>query len=116
MKPVQEGARGEREVMFFKTVTNSINPEESLFKEFIPMFHGVQNKILEDGTNVEYLVMENLTEKYLKPCIMDVKIGARTYGPDASEKKRVQQDASYAGTKKPFGFSVPGMSVHMGQE
>jgi len=116
MKPIQEGVRGEREVVFFKTVTNSSNPDESVFKEFIPTFHGIRKKTLKNGTEVEYLVMENLTQNFLKPCVMDVKIGARTYGPDASEKKRAQQDASYAGTKKPFGFSVPGMSVHMGQE
>jgi len=116
MKPIQEGVRGEREVVFFKTVTNSASIDESVFKEFIPGFYGVRSKILEDGTKVEYLVMENLTQNFKKPCVMDVKIGAKTYGPDASEKKKAQQDASYAGTKKTFGFSVPGMSVYMGQD
>ena len=61
-------------------------------------------------------MMENLTKDFSKPCIVDVKIGAKTYGPDASENKKVRQDASYAGTKQPFGFSVPGMSVHVGEE
>merc|ERR1712002_1111752 len=45
MKPIQEGVRGEREVFFFKTVSNS---NQSVFKEFIPGFHGVRSKILED--------------------------------------------------------------------
>ena len=56
-----------------------------------------------------------MTKDFLKPCIMDVKIGARTYGPDASQKKKAQQDASYVGTKQTFGFSVPGLSVHVGE-
>lgn len=43
-----------------------------------------------------------------------LQIGARTYGPDASDEKAAKQDASYAGTKKPFGFSVLGMSVYHG--
>jgi len=116
MKPIQEGVRGEREVEFYKTVTSSTDPTESVWKEFIPQFHGSGSKTLEDGTKVEYLMMENLTKDFKKPCIMDVKIGAKTYGPDASEKKKTQQDASYAGTKQPFGFSVPGMSVHVGKE
>jgi 1D-myo-inositol-tetrakisphosphate 5-kinase/inositol-polyphosphate multikinase len=116
LKPIQEGARGEREVEFFKTVTNSSDPTEAVWQEFIPQFYGVSRKILEDGTKVEYLMMENLTKDFSKPCIMDVKIGAKTYGPDASEKKKATQDASYAGTKQPFGFSVPGMSVHVGEE
>merc|ERR1711892_349300 len=116
MKPIQEGVRGEREVEFYKTVTSSLDPTESVWKEFIPQFHGMTSKPLEDGTKVAYLMMENLTKDFKKPCIMDVKIGAQTYGPDASEKKKAQQDASYAGTKQPFGFSVPGMSVHVGKE
>jgi hypothetical protein len=42
----------------------------------------------------------------------DIKIGSITYGPDASEQKRIQQDSKYVGTKKTFGFSVQGMRVH----
>ena len=116
LKPIQEGPRGEREVEFFKTVTRSTDPTETVWKEFIPQFYGVSRKILEDGTKAEYLMMENLTKDFKKPCIMDVKIGAKTYGPDASDKKKAQQDASYAGTKQPFGFSVPGLSVHVGEK
>ena len=102
LKPIQEGPRGEREVEFFKTVTSSSNPAEAVWQEFIPHFYGVSRKILEDGTKAEYLMMENLTKNFKKPCIMDVKIGAKTYGPDASDKKKAQQDASYAGTKQQF--------------
>merc|ERR1712013_640608 len=29
MKPIQEGVRGEREVVFFKTVSNSSNPHQA---------------------------------------------------------------------------------------
>ena len=30
---------------------------------------------------------------------MDVKVGAKTYGPDASKEKIAKQDASYSGNK-----------------
>ena len=43
---------------------------------------------------------------------MDVKMGAKTYGPDASESKMAQEDAKYVGTKFPFGYSVTGLIVH----
>merc|ERR1719245_2205713 len=59
-------------------------------------------------------MIENATIRMTRPCIMDVKIGAKTYGPDATAEKAAKQDASYAGTKKPFGFSVLGMSVYHG--
>ncbi len=39
-----------------------------------------------------------------RPCVMDIKIGARTYGPDASPAKVRQEDAKYLGTKKPLGM------------
>jgi len=47
----------------------------------------------------DYLVLENLTQGLGAPCVMDIKIGARTYGPDASEAKKKQEDAKYQGTK-----------------
>ena len=43
---------------------------------------------------------------------MDIKMGAKTYGPDASESKQAQEDAKYVGTKMPFGYSVTGLIVH----
>ena len=44
-------------------------------------------------------MLENLTQGLVAPCVMDVKIGARTYGPDATEAKMKQEDAKYLGTK-----------------
>ena len=44
-------------------------------------------------------MLENLTQGLKAPCVMDVKIGARTYGPDATEAKMKQEDAKYLGTK-----------------
>ena len=39
----------------------------------------------------------------IAPCVMDIKIGAKTYGPTASAAKIAQEDAKYLGTKKPLG-------------
>jgi hypothetical protein len=44
------------------------------------------------------------TQGMRRPCVMDIKIGARTYGPDASPAKVRQEDAKYLGTKKPLGM------------
>ena len=116
LKPIQEGdARGKREAEFFKTVSDSSDPAVRVFLDFIPHFHGISRRKRSDGAPGEFIMMENLTLNMSKPCIMDVKIGARTWGPDASEKKRAQQDASYAATKTAFGFSVPGLSSFQGE-
>ena len=115
MKPIQGDARGQREAEFFRTVSNSTDPAVRAFLEFMPHFHGVSMKKKSDGATGEFIMMENLTNNLRKPCIMDIKIGARTWGPDASEAKRKQQDASYAATKTAFGFSVPGLSSFKGE-
>lgn len=110
LKPIQSGPRGEREVEFYHRVNTSTDPEVMKFLDFIPKYYGSCTK--KDG---KFMMIENATIGMVKPCIMDVKIGAKTYGPDASEEKAAKQDASYAGTKKPFGFSILGMSVYEGE-
>ena len=47
----------------------------------------------------------------LKPCIMDVKIGAKTYGPDASQEKIQKQQASYAGSAT-YSISAFALPIH----
>jgi hypothetical protein len=56
-----------------------------------------------DADQRHYLVLEDLTQGMRRPCVMDIKIGARTYGPDASPAKQRQEDSKYLGTKKPLG-------------
>jgi len=36
---------------------------------------------------VEFLVLEDLAHGFEKPCVLDVKIGKRTWGPDATIEK-----------------------------
>jgi len=109
LKPIQAGPRGEREIQFYRTITEATDSNLKQFQPFIPSFYGSCTK--KDG---QFMMIENATMRMTRPCIMDVKIGAKTYGPDASAEKAAKQDASYAGTKKPFGFSVLGMSVYHG--
>ena len=115
LKPIFGDARGQREAEFFKSVSSSSDPAVRVFLDCMPHFHGVSRRKKSDGTPGEFIMMENLTNNLSKRCIMDIKIGARTWGPDASESKRKQQDASYAATKTAFGFCVPGLSVHRGE-
>jgi len=111
LKPIQPPPRGVRELEFYQEVnSDTASPEVAQFLPFIPQFFGSCNK-----RNGQFMMIENLTGGMKKPCIMDIKVGAKTYGPDATEKKKANADASYAGTKVPFGFSVLGMSVYQGK-
>lgn len=48
----------------------------------------------------------------LEPCIMDVKIGKRTWDPLASEEKRNAEEQKYLSCKKNLGLCIPGFQVH----
>lgn len=111
LKPIQPPPRGDREVEFYQNVTTSTDPQLAQFVTFIPQFYGTCTK--KDG---KFMMIENLTKGMVKPCIVDIKVGAKTYGPDASDDKKVKSDAAYSGTKIPFGFSVLGMSVYKGEK
>jgi len=115
LKPVQAPPRGEREVAFYETITNSTDPGVHAFEKYTPKFFGVKTRRNSKGEETEFLVIENLTKGMKKACVMDIKIGAKTYNPEASEKKKAQEDAKYVGTKKPLGFSVLGMNVFTGE-
>lgn len=115
LKPLQAPPRGEREVAFYETITNSTDPGVHAFEKYTPKYFGVKTRRNKEGEESEFLVIENLTKGMKKACVMDIKIGAITYGPEASEKKKEQEDSKYVGTKKPLGYSVLGMNVYTGE-
>jgi len=109
LKPVQAPPKGLREVSFYQTISTSTTETDVKFKRLTAKFFGTDSVKLANGDLSEYLVLENLTQGFSKPCVMDVKIGSVTYGPDASEAKKGKEAQSYAGTKIPYGFSVLGI-------
>lgn len=57
-----------------------------------------------------YLKLEDVTHRFKKPCIMDVKIGQKSYDPYASAEKIKQQVSKYP-LMEEIGFLVLGMRV-----
>lgn len=114
LKPVQPPPRGQRETTFYKTISKSTDPKDVELRKHIPRFFGIEEVGFINGVTVteEFLALEDITDQLRLPNVMDVKIGRRTWGPDATVKKRKQEDGKYAGTKGPFGFSVLGLIVH----
>ena len=106
LKPVQAPPRGKRELDFYKRINASKDPTDLRLKQCIPQFFGVEKMGFINGITIteEFLILRDITEGFVRPSIMDIKIGSRTWGPDASAKKQAQEMAKYAGTKHPFGF------------
>lgn len=58
------------------------------------------------------LVLENLTHRFQRPNVLDIKLGTQLYDEDASdEKKERMQRASEASTSATTGIRLTGFQV-----
>jgi inositol-hexakisphosphate kinase len=70
------------------------------------------NVKLFSSNQAEYLILEDLTSKYKKPCICDLKIGTRQHGDDAAPDKKRRHTAKCENTtSKPLGMRLCGQMV-----
>lgn len=56
--------------------------------------------------------LEDITDGMSEPCVMDVKIGRRTWDPLATAEKRAAEELKYTETKKAYGLCIPGFQVY----
>ncbi|KAM4670066.1 inositol polyphosphate multikinase isoform 4-T4 [Amazona ochrocephala] len=111
LKQLQPPPRGPREQEFYNKVYDSDCCDSVLLelREYLPKYFGVWSP--PTAPNDTYLKLEDVTRKFKKPCIMDVKIGQKSYDPYASAEK-IQQQVSKYPLMEEIGFLVLGMRVY----
>ncbi|XP_044491330.1 inositol polyphosphate multikinase alpha [Mangifera indica] len=116
-KPLQDDERGSTEVAFYTSFSsNKMIPDH--IRRFFPIFYGTQFLEASDGSGLRpHLVMEDLVSKHLTPSIIDIKIGSRTWYPQASEdyiQKCLKKDGET--TSLLLGFRLSGLQVYLNKE
>lgn len=114
LKRVQRPPKGPREVEFYQKVKNASTNNESLSKlrELMPKFYGTANGIdpFED-IPVQYIKLEDVTSYFHKPCVIDIKMGRKTYDPEAPPEKIESESKKYPPLES-IGFQIQGIKVY----
>lgn len=118
LKPTGKVLCGIREIAFYERLQDARNRKEddpedlwTVLCQVVPRYFG-HPKLTIDGKEVEFIQLEDLTEGLVWPCIMDVKIGRRTWDPLATPEKRKAEENKYKACRQRFGLCIPGFQLY----
>ncbi|MCI4376464.1 hypothetical protein PGIGA_G00188690 [Pangasianodon gigas] len=111
LKQLQPPPRGPCEMHFYTQVfaQDCTDPHLLALQQHLPKYYGTWST--PDNPNELYLKLEDVAGRFTCPCIMDVKIGRRSYDPFASQDKREEQIRKYP-LMEEIGFLILGMRVY----
>ncbi|KAL7890047.1 hypothetical protein AOLI_G00023050 [Acnodon oligacanthus] len=110
LKQLQPPPRGPCEMHFYTQVyaQDCTDPQLLALQQHLPRYYGTWAS--SESPNEVYLKLEDVTQRFTRPCIMDVKIGRKSYDPFASREKREEQIKKYPPMEE-VGFLLLGMRV-----
>lgn len=116
-KPLQDDERGSREVTFYTSFSSNTRVPDHI-RRFFSYFYGTQLLEASDGSGLRpHLVLQDVVSSHLHPSIMDIKIGSRTWYPQAPEdyiQRCLKKDRETSSLS--LGFRISGLQVHGNKE
>lgn len=116
-KPLQSDDRGTQEVAFYTSFSSNQRIPDHI-RQYFPLFHGTQLLEGSDGSGLQpHLVMQDLMFDFQKPSVIDIKIGSRTWYPQAAEnyiQKCLKKDRDSSSVQ--LGFRISGVKVFATKE
>lgn len=91
LKPILKPFNGQIEIDFYEELQRTRDEALIELKEFVPKYFGTRTLSYKDK-EVKCIVLEDLTKDFKEPCIIDIKIGRRTWDPVATFDKIVKED------------------------
>ncbi|XP_034948306.1 inositol polyphosphate multikinase [Chelonus insularis] len=111
LKPGEKEVLRKREIDFYERIKSG---EDPMFKELSKLtakYYGTTELKVSDKS-LEFLVLQDITEGLAEPCVMDIKMGKRTWDPLAGPEKRAKEDQKYSELKQTYSFCIPGFQVY----
>lgn len=111
-------------------VWNVVEKESKLLHrlyQFVPRYFGiVRHENPENAGEVDqvqantspygihedcHILLNDVTINFVRPCVIDIKMGTQTYEPDAPKEKKKRERAKYK-SQEDFGFRIIGKRIY----
>jgi hypothetical protein len=112
-KPVQPGIKGTIELQFYETLfgEEDLPREVVALRQLVPGYYHKETIRDRAGNLHEFLKLEDITHRYRKPCILDVKVGRRVWD-DFAEKDKIDREKKKYPAQETLGYRIIGMRVY----
>lgn len=103
---------GAREITFYENLMgNSSDPSIAELRKLVPEYRGTV-KMSFRGKTIDFIRLADISHDMGEPCVMDIKIGRRTWDPLATPQKIQAEKQKYEACKQNLGFCIPGFQVY----
>lgn len=111
LKPAGSPMCAAREIKFYEQLLTTTDKDILPLRDFTAEYRGTQTLAVGSKT-VNFIKLRDLTHDMLEPCVVDIKMGRRTWDPLATEQKREAEESKYVDCKTTVGFCIPGLQTY----